>query len=197
MSASQITIESGLPDLLRRQAGEILLGAFGDKFRAIARLAAEGPAIIDEAIDPQMAIVALGDRQLLGIAGIRIGKQGFCQFRLAPIVRRLGGLQGFLGYFLLRNLIHQPDPGQLVLECIAVSESARGQGIGQQLIDAVCQRAKRERLNSVCLDVLDANRRAYELYERVGFIPVKTRHYPFLRRWLGASAVITMVKPIV
>lgn len=196
MATLPVRIAAGLDDSHRRQGAEVLFEAFSGKLGPIARTLEQGVAVIDGVIDPQMAIVALSDQGLLGVAGLRTGQRGFLNFRVGPFVRQLGWLRGMPACLLMQTYVHKPAADQMVLECLAVSAAARGQGVGTQLLEAVCRRAEAEGLRSVCLDVLETNPRARELYERVGFVAAKTRCYPLLRRWLGQSAVITMVKTI-
>jgi ribosomal protein S18 acetylase RimI-like enzyme len=82
------------------------------------------------------------------------------------------------------------------MDGIVVHPSARGQGIGTQLLEALFQYAREHGFARVRLDVVDTNPRARQLYERQGFVAVKTRQYPFLRRVLGFAAVTTMIKEL-
>ena len=86
---------------------------------------------------------------------------------------------------------HRPD--ELLMDGIAVHAEMRGQGIGTRLLEAVLDFARSHGYNSVRLDVVDTNPGARRLYERMGFVVVRTREYPYLRS-LGFSAVTTMVK---
>ena len=55
------------------------------------------------------------------------------------------------------------------MDGICVDETARGQGIGSLLLDAITDEARSQGLRFVRLDVIDANPRAKALYERKGF----------------------------
>jgi ribosomal protein S18 acetylase RimI-like enzyme len=72
----------------------------------------------------------------------------------------------------------------------------RGKGIGTRLLESVFDFARTEGFSSVRLDVVDTNPGARRLYERMGFVPVKTGHYPYLRRVMGFSAGTTMIREI-
>lgn len=63
-----------------------------------------------------------------------------------------------------------PDPDQTVeLISMYVAPFARGQGVGDALIQSVIQWAKERRARRLILDVVDGNRHAIALYRRHGF----------------------------
>ena len=51
-------------------------------------------------------------------------------------------------------------------------------------------------LRAVQMEVEDTNTDARALYERRGFRVVKTKHYPFVCKWLGFSGDHVMVKEL-
>ena len=51
-------------------------------------------------------------------------------------------------------------------------------------------------MHAVRLDVVDSNPRARRLYEREGFVPVRTVRTPYLQRAMGFAASTTMVRDI-
>ncbi len=65
-------------------------------------------------------------------------------------------------------------PGELYVDTLAVTEAARGQGIGARLLDAAVERAATLGLHQVGLLVEDGNPAA-RLYARQGFRPAGTR----------------------
>lgn len=62
------------------------------------------------------------------------------------------------------------------IEVIVVSLSARGQGIGRELIEGAEQWAAGRGYASITLNVFDQNTRAQAVYERLGYLP-ETLHY--------------------
>jgi ribosomal protein S18 acetylase RimI-like enzyme len=89
----------------------------------------------------------------------------------------------------------QPDGVNLHMDGIAVAPEARGRGIGTRLLEAVHAFAREQGYAGVRLDVIDRNPAARRLYERLGYIAVHTRAYPFLA-FLGFTAVTTMIRPL-
>jgi ribosomal protein S18 acetylase RimI-like enzyme len=61
------------------------------------------------------------------------------------------------------------DAPDACLEDVFVEDSARGQGLGEELVRAGIERARERGCRRIELDVNDANEPARKLYERVGF----------------------------
>jgi ribosomal protein S18 acetylase RimI-like enzyme len=109
------------------------------------------------------------------------------------VAERCGHLIGFANAFPTR-LIRDQDPGPIAqeslahlapvteimdwdsffLNSIAVLPSARGQGVGQALLEEVLNRARRTNFQNVTLQVWEGNDSACRLYERHGFTIVRT-----------------------
>ncbi|MET0968515.1 MAG: GNAT family N-acetyltransferase [Tardiphaga sp.] len=68
---------------------------------------------------------------------------------------------------------------------IAIVETARGQGIGSDVIGTFARAAQAQRATSMTLSVLKTNSRARQLYERLGFAATAT-----------TDAHVTMVKAL-
>jgi GNAT superfamily N-acetyltransferase len=88
----------------------------------------------------------------------------------------------FLGFstFAGRPLLNIHD--------LAVLPEYRGLGVGQRLLEAVEEHARRWGCCKVTLEVLERNERAKRIYESVGFGPGSADHsssgYWFLTKWL-------------
>ena len=80
------------------------------------------------------------------------------------------------------------------MDGIAVDAAAWGRGIGTRLLDAICDHARDLDKTSVRLDVIDTNPRARTLYERRGFVTVRTEGVGPLRAIFSFRAVTTMRK---
>ena len=70
-------------------------------------------------------------------------------------------------------------PESLYLHQLSILPSYQGRGLGTALIEKTLSRAKQQDKN-VTLSVLEANPRAKELYERLGFIVTRVES-PFIR----------------
>jgi len=75
-----------------------------------------------------------------------------------------------------------------------VAPSARGQGVGDALVDAVIDWAREGRFSRVTLDVSDDNRHAIALYHRKGFLPTGERgSLPPPRAHIGEHRCVLML----
>ncbi|NDJ53018.1 MAG: GNAT family N-acetyltransferase, partial [Chloroflexi bacterium] len=88
------------------------------------------------------------------------------------------------------------ETGTLLMDGIVVDGSMRGQGIGSRLLDAILDYARMHDYEKVRLDVVDTNPRARALYERKGFVEVRTERYPILKPIFGFAGSATMLRTI-
>ena len=98
---------------------------------------------------------------------------------------------------MLLLLDRKPTPDELLMDGIVVHSDARGRGVGTRLFEELEAHARDAGKTSIRLDVVDTNPGARRLYERLGFIAVKTERTPYLRRVMGFSASTTMVKRLI
>lgn len=81
-----------------------------------------------------------------------------------------------VGYAGLRHLDGQTDAD---VQTIAVTEGARGHGLGRRLLRTLMAEAQRRRAREMFLDVRDDNAVAQALYESEGFVEIgrRTKYY--------------------
>lgn len=89
--------------------------------------------------------------------------------------QRLGGCvyeqDGAIVGFALATV----HPAGMELVSLAVTASARRQGIGQQLLEVVITAARSARIKQILLHVAVANTTAQKLYQRLGFTTIGQR----------------------
>jgi ribosomal protein S18 acetylase RimI-like enzyme len=192
-----VHFEVGLDDRLRPQAARLYEEAFRQKLTPAVADEADRVALLETAIDPELAIVAVEGDELVGIAGFHEGRRSFTgggTFR--DVTARLGWLRAIWAVVVLVLFERHPADGELLLDGLVVARDARGRGIGRQLLTLAESKARSLGHSQVRLDVVDTNPRARKLYEDVGFEADRTELLPFLRRWFGFSASTTMVKAV-
>lgn len=194
--AGPVDIVLGLPHALRRDAAVIYYSAFQQKLSNILGTAEHAVNVIAADCNPQHAFVALVDGRVCGLCGLQYGGNEFVHFRAATLMGEYGRVRGLVKLLLLLPLSSSAEPDEFHVESLAVDAAWRGRGVGTQLLHAVFAFARRNGFNQVSLDVVDTNPRAFQLYERLGFVPVRVTATPYFRRWLGFAAVTTMVKEL-
>ena len=193
----QVEICRGLPDLYLRQAAELYYEGFRRKFEPVLNSPGQGIAILEEAFDSELAIIAVYQDQLAGIAGLQYGGRDFVSFRISAFARQYGWLRGlFKALLLFLFFAEHGSKGELAIESIVVHPAMRGRGIGTRLLEAVFDFARARGFGSVRLEVVDTNPDARRLYERMGFVATATHRHPYLRRMMGFTAVTPMVKEL-
>ena len=83
---------------------------------------------------------------------------------------RSEGTEALLGFLVARNLASEWE-----LENIVVAPTARRNGLGTCLLEALLTRAKETQSQSVFLEVRESNTAARRLYENAGFQPTGRR----------------------
>lgn len=73
----------------------------------------------------------------------------------------------FYAFYLKFHLYHEHV---LHIDPIAVSEEARGHGIGKLLLSKLEQVARNKQITIINLEVVDTNPSAQKLYERFGYM---------------------------
>jgi ribosomal protein S18 acetylase RimI-like enzyme len=193
-----IEIIPSLNECQRLRAGQIYYEAFRRKLQPLVGKPAETLRVLAAGFNLNMALGALVDGKLLGLAGLHSREGVFSRVVLGDSLRHLGLLRGVFAWAVL-NLFGAGancPSGHLRIAALAVDESTRGNGLGSRLLEAVFDKARREDFRAVRLEVVDTNHGARQLYERMGFTLVETHRYPLLRGWLGFSSDHVMVKEL-
>ncbi len=196
MSAG-FTIHLGLPEALRADAAKLYWQAFGGKLGRVMGPDARAHRYLERVIRADHAVVALdGAGRLIGLAGFKTPVSGFAGGDWADM-RAIYGLfgTGWRGA-LLGLLSREVDNERFLLDGICVASTHRSRGVGRALLSAIDDEARARGYAQVRLDVIDTNWRARALYERLGFVLVKTDNIGLLRHAFGFTAALTMVKPV-
>lgn len=193
----RVTIQQGLPEHLRPEAAALYWQAFGGKLGRVMGPDARALRFLQRVIRADHALVALdAEGQLLGLAGFKT-PQGSFAGGTTPDLRAIYGWGGLSWRLpLLALLSREVDNNRFLLDGICVAPKARSLGIGSALMAAIETEAQARGYAYVRLDVVDSNWRAKALYERLGYLAIKTDHLGLLRYAFGFNAAITMVKPL-
>lgn len=193
----RVTIRHGLPEHLRPDAAALYWQAFGGKLGRVMGPNQRALQFLQRVIRADHALVALdAEGQLLGLAGFKTPAGSFAGGTTGDL-RAIYGWSGLLWRLpLLALLSREVDNDRFLLDGICVAPAARGLGIGSALMTAIEAEAQSRGYAYVRLDVVDSNWRAKALYERLGYLAIKTDHLGLLRHAFGFDAAVTMVKPV-
>lgn len=197
---SDIHYQQGFADELREQAARLYDQAFGSKLGLAIPEQAVRLRLLEQAFLPDYAITAVENGELVGMAGFHgqdgsltggmLGGQGLTW---GDLHKELGVLGTLRAAFVLAFHNRTPQPGELLMDGIAVRADMRGKGVGGQLLEHLISYAREQGYEHIRLDVIETNAGARRLYERKGFVATKTERFGFLRPILGFSAETTMV----
>ncbi|MFJ9551339.1 GNAT family N-acetyltransferase [Streptomyces erythrochromogenes] len=193
-----VVIGRGVPRGAEVQVAELYWEAFGRKLGTALGPPERGRAFIADHLHHDRAVVALtpgGDR-VVGVAGYRLGGRALTGGGVREVLRVYGLFRGLPRLAVLALLERTPEPGELVMDGIAVDPAHRGAGIGSLLLTEIAAVAAEHGCSRVRLDVIDVNPRARALYERHGFSAVRTEQTPYLKRLMGFGAVTTMHRAV-
>jgi ribosomal protein S18 acetylase RimI-like enzyme len=189
-------IQRGFDEYQREQVALIYCHAFERKLTPLVGAADQAAPLIASDLNASCCFVAVDPSEaVLGVAGFQHAGQRLLNFRVQPLMAKYGWFSGLLHYMLAVIFERPADKQFLQMDGIAVSENARGSGVGTQLIDALVTFAGAHGYQGVRLDVVDTNPNARRLYERLGFVAQHSARYPFLRS-AGFESVTTMIKRV-
>ena len=176
---------------------ELYWDAFGAKLGRVMHPTAKAHQFIASVLDPTQAISAYDEGgTLLGVAGFKTYQGAL----VGGTFRELATVYGTLGAGwragLLALLERDTENARFLMDGIFVAPAARGHGVGTALLDATIAEARTRGYAEVRLDVIDSNRRARALYERVGFVAKDTQQLGPLRHIFGFKSATTMVRAV-
>lgn len=195
-SAAAVAYRAGLPPRLRRAAAELYWDAFGRQLAPILGGRDAGVRVLERAMVASRAVVALEGGELVGIAGLDLGRRPFIAVRPAHLIAAFGWLGGALRSLPFLFLHRRRRRGELLIDGIVVRADRRGVGIGAGILRAVYAIARGRGFSTVRLDVMDTNPGARRLYAREGFVAERTERVPILRGLLGFAASTRMVRAV-
>lgn len=190
-------ITVGIPDKNRAEAAALYWEAFGEKLGFVLGPKYRALMFITEVMRADHGICIHDERgRLLGVAGFKTSRGALVGGRFNDLRRVYGWVGASIRILLLAALERDNENTRFLMDGLFVAQEARGQGVGTQLLDAVCQEAKRRGYKQVRLDVIDTNPRAKALYLHEGFVAVDTHSIGVLRHVFGFSASTTMVRDV-
>lgn len=195
----QIEITMKLKPKQQEQVANLFYEAFPLKVKYLwffAKTREQALEILVHSIQFEQGIYAIRNEEVVGFLGYNKGKKAFAPaiysaFR--KVFSPFAALWRFCFYsFYLR--FHLYNEEILQIDPIAVSEKARGQGIGKLLLHEIEKLAKKMHIAKINLEVVDTNPSAQKLYERFGYMFKKELKSGSFTERAGFKRVIFMQK---
>lgn len=196
-----VVLHHGLPDRLRAEAADLYWEAFGGKLARVMGPKPKAVAFLCKALRDDHVISALSaggveSGDLLGLVGFKTYAGSFAGGDAADLRAVYGGFGAFWRAWVLSLLQRDTENERFLLDGICVAATAQGKGVGTLLLTAICREARVRGFSGVRLDVIATNPRARALYERCGFVAIRTDTMGPLRYVFGFAASTTMVKQL-
>lgn len=190
-----IQIQLGVPDDQFDRATDLYCQAFEQKLSPFLGPPKRAARFLAAGLANDRAYVALNDGKVAGVAGFKLDGKGLFEPSMGSFFReyRLSAPFRLIGLMLLDR---KEEADCLLMDGIAVSTEARGQGIGTRLLQAIEDHAVSLGRTSIRLDVIDTNPGARRLYERFGFVAQKTTSVGFLCMIFPFSSSTDMRKEV-
>ena len=195
-SSAEIRVGIGFEPRHRHAAAQLYWDAFGLKLEHVIGPRSQGVALIERTLEADRAVTAFQGDILVGLAGFHLEGRALTEISVRDIIREFGIWSSLRRIAWAALLERSPEPDELLMDGIVVRADRRGHGVGTKLMLRMFDLALEHGKRVVRLDVVDTNPAARKLYERLGFVEVRTERVPFLRRVMGFSAATTMERPV-
>ena len=174
-----VSINKGLSTNLVKPAAELIMTALWEKFVPILGNDAGATDVMASSIAVDRCFSAQEDDALVGLLALQTKDWNFLNFSFDALYDRYGLWKGTLKALALNYLQHRPRSGELYVEGVAVVDSVRGQGVGTRLFQVLMDDSQTRGYDLISLEVIDTNKRALKLYERLGFkMQKRTKLWP-------------------
>jgi len=195
MKIPSLQIHQGLYPAQLQCAAEFYFETFRQQINPILGAKASAIAFLRQAINPQSALTAQHEGELVGLAGLRFDGQQFLQLQLPLFTRHFGWLLGRIR-FQQAALFERPVPAdQLSIDSLTVAPAMRGQGVGTWLINAAVEFASQQGFSAVRVQIPDTAPAFYQLCRRMGFNFSETQSWPSLSPF-GITTFTTLIKTV-
>lgn len=147
----------------------------------------QGLRILRKSANYDQGLYAIHKLKIIGAVGMNFRKKRFYYFPWKVLLEEFGFIGALWRSIIQKFSADRLKDTELYIGSIAVAEHYRGKGIGTQLLNAVNDLAKNNGFDSIILDVVDTNPRAFDLYKRHGYEVIKKRKFGFITRSAGFS----------
>ena len=149
-----------------------LLPVLGEKKKALL--------LLQKSYSPKKCFFIKEKNSIVAFLAFKIEKNSFINPSLANFTDVYGVL-GFIKALTFEIIEHKVKTEEIHIEAIAVDSIFRGKGLGSNLIQHFFNYAVKNSYKIASLEVVDTNKKAFSLYEKLGFNVKKKSSIKFLR----------------
>ena len=190
-------VSLGFAEHERDVVAQMYWQAFGPKLGRVMGPDARGIAFVRNVLDPTHAICARSnDGSLLGVVGFKTYHSALVGGTWPDMAQHYGHFGAAWRTVLISLLERDVENERFLMDGIFVRDTARGQGVGTRLLDAICHEARARGYTELRLDVINSNTRAKALYERRGFTALPAQNMGVLRHVFGFESATPMTRPV-
>ena len=180
--SKKMDILSDLPDTFRKPAVQLFLDSLGEKIVPAMGHRSRAEALLMDSLNSDACFLAVEGSDLLGMIGLNTSETVFVEAGLVDFLKHAGFFRSLWTLPILGAMEHSTMSDEIYVEMIAVSPTARGQGIGHALLARAEEHGIALGKSRLTLQVVDTNPRAKKLYETLGFRTTGTYNtYPMGR----------------
>ena len=195
MIDDEIQITQTLSESQKDEILEIIYNAFEKKISNLElkpKSKEQGLRIIKKSANFEQGLYGLYKSKIIGGVGMNFREKRFYFFQRELLKKEFGFFGALWRSIVQKFSVDKLKDNELYIGSIAVAEDYRGKGFGTQLLNAVNDFAKKNGFETIILDVVDTNPRAYELYKRFGFKVIKKRKFGIITKSAGFSFTYKM-----
>lgn len=196
MINNEIQITQTINETQKDEILKIIYDAFEKKISNLElkpKSREQGIRIIKKSVNYEQGLYGLYKSKIIGGAGMNYRKKRFRYFQWKVLKKEFGFFGALWRSIVQKFSVDHLKDTELYIGSIAIAEDYRGKGFGTQLLNAVNDFAKKNGFETIILDVVDTNPRAYDLYKRYGFKVIKKRKFGFITRSAGFSFTYKMI----
>lgn len=180
----------------RHKVAMLYWGAFGDKLGRVMGPQRKALEYIELVLRADHGLSVYDGDALLGVVGFKTAHGALVGGNWQDMVQVYGRFGALWRAGFLALLERDTENERFLMDGIFVAPQARGRGVGSALLRAIEDEARGRGYSELRLDVIDSNTRARDLYERVGYRPMRTDHLGPLRWIFGFASSTMMVKTL-
>lgn len=195
MINDEIEITQAISEIQKDEILEIIYNAFEKKLSNLElkpKSKEQGIRIIRKSANYEQGLYLLYKSEIIGGVGMNFRDKRFYYFQWKVLKEEFGFFGALWRSIVQKFSVDNLKDTELYIGSFAVADDYRGKGFGTLLLNAVNAFAKKNGFETIILDVVDTNPRAYELYRRFGFKVIKKRKFGFITRSAGFSFTYKM-----